>query len=262
MNLKNKLDKKKRLNFFKFKAKYHIFKKSTKSVKGDKFSYKIDTKNNKWDFLKKILIYVLMFLLIFFVFIVFCNLFFNVCNMIKKVLTINFSYFIEIPYAVSTSPYDNRPFVRNYQCVVVDSALNSMYYNEYCFYLRPNTEAFIQSRMEYQSKLKILSDTVNFNAFVNSADELRFFTAFYEHYLKIIELNNDLIKTVSLNQQFYNNYKTFWVFFNNIMYVFYVSLLLFNIPFFLFKLKKNIKLNVVNICGLFGSLFALFNYFK
>ena len=49
MNLKNKLDKKKRLNFVKFEEKYHTLKKS---VNGENLFYKI------YQNLKKNLIYV------------------------------------------------------------------------------------------------------------------------------------------------------------------------------------------------------------
>ena len=161
-------------------------------------------KDNKWDFFTETIVSVLTSLFKYLVFIVilipFCVLYLYVFNMIKKFIYLDFSYFIDIPHSLYTftdTLYD-RTSVRVYQYLVVDSALNSMYYNEYCFYLHPNTKAFIQSRMEYQDKLKILSDTLNFHEFIHSADELKFFTAFYEHYLKIIELNNDLIKIKKL----------------------------------------------------------------
>ena len=140
-----------------------------------------------WDFCKKILLFSVIFCLTL------CSLF-----IFKKVFYINSDYLFYIQRSVYETLNALRSARIDIQHSAVDYALDCMYYNEYCFYLRPNTEAFIQSRIEYQKGLKALLDALNFNQFAYSEEELRFFTAFYEHYLKIIELNNDLIKNKKL----------------------------------------------------------------
>ena len=140
-----------------------------------------------WDFCKKILLFSVIFCLTL------CSLF-----IFKKVFYINSDYLFYIQRSVYETLNASLADRIDIQHSTVDFALNCMYYNEYCFYLHPNTETFIQSRIEYQRELKALSDTLNFNHFAYAEEELRFFTTFYEHYLKIIELNNDLIKNKKL----------------------------------------------------------------
>ena len=153
---------------------------------------------SNWDFCKKILIFIVRFLFIFFILIALVCLFLYVLNLIRKVFYLDMSYFTDIPRSLyETSDYDK--FYRNYnRYITVRYALDSMHYNEYYFYFHPNTEAFIQSKIKYQEELKILSDKLNFQDFENPDEGLKFLTAFYEHYLKIIELNYDLIKSKKL----------------------------------------------------------------
>ena len=204
-----------------------------------------------WDFFKKLAIWI-----------IYCCLCTYFLFTFKKVFYLDTQYLIN----VSDSLYHtHRLFIfekESIQHTFIFNALDSMKYNEYTFYFRPNTEAFMQSKFEYQHKLKILSDEVNYHDFENPDHGLKFLTAFYEHYLKIIELNNDLIKTVSLHPQFYNNYNTVCVFLNKIMDVFMLLMLLFCIFNILLKLKNNIKLHILEITAVFSWLFILYKYFK
>ena len=120
--------------------------------------------------------------------------------MIIKYFYIDSTYFTHISnslYNVSGCSNDTVGMIQHYSVLY---AIESMYYNEYSFYLHPNTEAFIQSRLAYQEELKVLSDKLNFNDFLLPKDELKFFTVFYDHYLEIIELNNELIKNKIINK--------------------------------------------------------------
>ena len=140
-----------------------------------------------WDFFKKLAIWIICCCL--------CTYF---------IFTFNKVFYLDTRYLsdVFDSLYEIKRLhifeKERMQHTFLLNALESMKYNEYTFYIRPNTEAFMQSKFEYQHKLKILPDKKNFEDFANSKDELKFFTAFYEHYLKIIELNNYLIKNKKL----------------------------------------------------------------
>lgn len=108
-----------------------------------------------------------------------------------------------------------------WQYGLIKDALTDMQYNEYYFYIFLGSEAVLQSKMEYQEGLKALSNKLNFQDFENPDDGLRFLTAFYEHYLKIIEWNNKSLNNIIINEQFYNNYSTFCVFLNKIIPIFF-----------------------------------------
>ena len=49
-------------------------------------------------------------------------------------------------------------------------------------------------------------------------EALLFITEFYAHYLKLIELNNEVINNISMNAQYYNNYNTFCIFLYRIIF--------------------------------------------
>jgi hypothetical protein len=121
----------------------------------------------------------------------------------------------------------------------IEYALTEMQYNEYFFYIFPDSEAVLQSKMEYQEGLKALSSKLNFQDFENPDDGVRFLTAFYEHYLKIIEWNNNSLNNIIINEQFYNNYSTFCVFLNKIIPIFFLLCQLFSFFYLLSKVVKN-----------------------
>ena len=112
-----------------------------------------------------------------------------------------------------TDPVDREEF----QYASIICALADMKYNEYYFYIYPDSEAVLQSKMEYQKQLKILSNKLNYHDFENPDHGLKFLTAFYEHYLKIIEWNNTSVKNISINRQFYNNYNNVCILLNKII---------------------------------------------
>ena len=97
--------------------------------------------------------------------------------------------------------------------------------------------------MEYQEQLKILSNKLNYQDFENPDHGLKFLTAFYEHYLKIIEWNNTSVKNISINKQFYNNYNSVCILLSKIRPFFILLFQLFYFFYFLFKVVKRIFLN-------------------
>ena len=131
-----------------------------------------------WNFCKEILFFIVSFCL----YVYFIDIFKKVFYLDSEYLTLDYRLY----------------YLKRIQYFSVLAGLDNMHYNEYCFYRHSNIEAFIQSKMEYQEGLKILSDTLNFHEFLCKEDELKIFTAFYEHYFKIIELNNNLIKNKKL----------------------------------------------------------------
>ena len=139
-----------------------------------------------WDFFKKLAIWSICCCLCTYFVYIFKKVFYLYTNYLSNV----YSYLYKIHKLYIFERVSFQHFLAG--------AIKSMYYNEYTFYIRPNTEAFMQSKFEYQHKLKILSDKLNYHDFKNPDDGLKFLTAFYEHYLKIIELNNDLIKNKKL----------------------------------------------------------------
>jgi hypothetical protein len=68
-----------------------------------------------------------------------------------------------------------------------------MLQNEFFFKFYPNTTSFQNYKIVYQEELKIFLEKLDLDRFENPDEALRFITAFYEHYFKIIEFNKDLI---------------------------------------------------------------------
>ena len=87
----------------------------------------------------------------------------------------------------------NLEYIKNCQTWLVDSALKSMLNNEFYFKFHPNTTGFQNYKIVYQEGLKIFLEKLDLERFENPDEALRFISAFYEHYFKIIEFNKDLI---------------------------------------------------------------------
>jgi hypothetical protein len=81
--------------------------------------------------------------------------------------------------------------MNNYQISLVNSALKSMLNNEFYFKFHPNTTLCQNYKMLYQEGLKIFLEKLDLERFENPDEALRFISAFYEHYFKIIEFNKD-----------------------------------------------------------------------
>jgi hypothetical protein len=74
---------------------------------------------------------------------------------------------------------------------MINYALKSMLQNEFFFEFYPNTISFQNYKILYQEELKIFLEKLDLERFENPDEALRFISAFYEHYFKIIEFNKD-----------------------------------------------------------------------
>ena len=106
-----------------------------------------------------------------------------------------------------------------YQRFLVHDLLVMMKWNEFCFNINPNSIEFQQARILYQLELNFFLEKLNLNEFTDPNESLKCITEFYDHYLKIIELNNEVIKNISINEQYYNNYNTFCLFRYTIIFI-------------------------------------------
>jgi len=82
-------------------------------------------------------------------------------------------------------------YINSYQTWMVNNALRSMLYNEFYFKFHPNTTSFQNYKIVYQEALQIFLEKLDLERFENPDEALRFISAFYEHYFKIIEFNKD-----------------------------------------------------------------------
>ena len=105
-----------------------------------------------------------------------------------------------------------------YQQFLVDDLLRIIKWNEFCFYINPNSIEFQEAKILYQVKLKFFLEKLNLDVFDDPNEALLFITEFYDHYLKIIELNNEVIKNISINEKYYTNYNTLCIFVYRIIY--------------------------------------------
>jgi len=83
--------------------------------------------------------------------------------------------------------------IEHLQTWMVDYALHSMRTNEFLFEFHPNTTSFQNYKINYQKSLKSclrLVESLEWR-FENPDEALRFISAAYEHYFKIIEFNQD-----------------------------------------------------------------------
>jgi hypothetical protein len=107
---------------------------------------------------------------------------------------------------------------KDYQELLVTLSLRLMQWNEICFYINPNSIEFLEAKILYQVKLNFFLEKLNLDDFDDPNEALLFITEFYDHYLKLIELNNEVINNISMNAQYYNNYNIFCVFLYRIIF--------------------------------------------
>ena len=122
----------------------------------------------------------------------FINFFF-----IKKCLLLEFDFFTYFVDHISCKIHFLE-VRKELQQILVGDLLRMMQWNELCFYVNPNSIEFAESKILYQFKLKIFLDKLNLDVFEDPNLALKCITEFYDHYLKIIELNNDLINNKKL----------------------------------------------------------------
>ena len=168
--------------------------------------------------MKKILIKLVKIVtLALFTIVLLCLIFYSI-HIVKQISFLNISSLNDVEESVfNIYETDSPADVYSLQDISIICALTGMEYNKYFFYIYPDFEAVLQSKMEYQEQLKILSNKLNYHDFENPDHGLKFLTAFYEHYLKIIEWNNTSVKNISINRQFYNNYNNVCLLLNKII---------------------------------------------
>ena len=117
---------------------------------------------------------------------------------------------------------------KKYQQILVDEFLRIIEWNEFCFYINTNSIEFQEAKILYQVKLHFFLEKLNLDVFDDSNEALRFITEFYDHYLKIIELNNEVIKNISINEKYYTDYNTFCFYIYRIIYfIIYIRFILY-----------------------------------
>ena len=136
----------------------------------------------------------------------------------KGGLPLDFSFLPLFPSHLTGYPGISSEELKQLQEAVVNISLRSMQWNEICFYINPNSIEFQQAKILYQLKLKIFLENLNLDEFHDPNEALIFITEFYDHYLKLIELNNEVIKNININPQYYNHYNTFCIFLYRILF--------------------------------------------
>ena len=163
-------------------------------------------KDNRWNFFKKILIKSVKILtLALFTIVLICLILYST-HIFVRISSLDFYGLNDVAKSVSSTYYTDPLDKEEYQYVSIICALTDIKYNEYFFYIYPDSEAVLQSKIEYQKQLEILLNKLNYHDFENPDHGLKFLTVFYDHYLKIIEWNNTSVKNINMNGQLYNNY--------------------------------------------------------
>jgi hypothetical protein len=171
--------------------------KKRKIINNSLLSSKEDTKLN---FLNKILtnntgqliFTILSWLLLAYIFITLLELF-------NKIFYLDTSFVEHITTGL-TRNWHSPELKEDFLNISIFLALEDIKYNEYSFYIRPDTVEFLQSKIEYQKTLKTFSNTLYWEDFENKREGLKFLTTFYEHYFKVVELNKASIISHNLNK--------------------------------------------------------------
>jgi len=100
-------------------------------------------------------------------------------------------YYNSLEYIENLRPRKPLELIKELQTNMINYSLRSMLQNESVFELCSNINLFQNYKLFYQEELKIFLEKLDLERFENPDEALRFLSAFYEHYFKIIEFNKD-----------------------------------------------------------------------
>jgi hypothetical protein len=113
------------------------------------------------------------------------------CNFFLETLKYNSTKYYNSLNYIGTTQINLETDLKQLQTWLINYGLNSMVNNEFCFKFYPNTISFQNYKILYQEELKIFLEKLDLERFENPDEALRFISAFYEHYFKIIEFNTN-----------------------------------------------------------------------